>query len=135
MMSLTLLLLPQDLSIVRFPPTAMIPQQIWNSAFVAIVKSEEELSIVCDTQILIALEGVREDLIATGWQGLKVVGPLEFSLTGILASLTTPLAAAQISIFAISSYDTDYILVGESQLTRAIQVLTEAGHEVQEMGL
>jgi hypothetical protein len=57
-----------------------------------------------------------------------VVGPLDFSLTGILAMLAQPLADAQISIFAISTFDTDYVLVKESTLDAAIQTLSESGH-------
>jgi hypothetical protein len=59
---------------------------------------------------------------------LKVRGPLDFSLTGIISSLASPLVEAGISIFAISTYDTDYVLVREEDLDRARKVLTESGH-------
>lgn len=68
-------------------------------------------------------------LCEKGWYCLKVRGPLDFALTGILASLAAPLAEAGISIFAISTYDTDYFLVKE--LDRAIAVLSKSGHTVR----
>ena len=65
-----------------------------------------------------------------GWRGLMVRGPLDFSLVGILAALSAALAAAGISIFALSTFDTDYLLVKEPDLFRAIEVLTASGYEV-----
>lgn len=65
-----------------------------------------------------------------GFRALKVVGPLDFSLVGVLASIAMPLAQAGISIFAISTFDTDYILIREQQLPSAVAALREAGHEV-----
>ncbi|WP_407673185.1 ACT domain-containing protein [Paenibacillus alkalitolerans] len=68
--------------------------------------------------------------IETAWKCLKIEGPLDFSLTGILASLTISLAEAGISIFAISTYDTDYILIKDNKMDRAIRVLADEGHEI-----
>ena len=65
-----------------------------------------------------------------GWRALQVDGPLDFMLTGVLASLALPLADAGISIFAISSYDTDYVLVKQDKLAGAIDTLRKAGHGV-----
>ncbi len=85
----------------------------------------DELSIVC------AEESVpSQALAARGWRGLKVQGPLDFSLTGVLAALAAPLARESISIFALSTYQTDYVLVPGQHLARACQALTEAGHAV-----
>jgi len=67
----------------------------------------------------------------TGWSLLQVLGPLEFSLVGVLASLTLPLAQAGVSIFALSTYDTDYLLVRRADLSRAGQALVQAGHHLQ----
>ena len=64
------------------------------------------------------------------WRGFKVEGPLDFALTGVLVAIAVPLAAADISIFAISTYDTDYVLVKQPVLERAVQVLLQAGHQV-----
>jgi hypothetical protein len=62
---------------------------------------------------------------------LKVHGPLDFSLTGVMLALVAPLAEARISIFAFSTFDTDYLMVKESNLEKAIRALTDAGHEVR----
>ncbi|UCH09553.1 MAG: ACT domain-containing protein [Fidelibacterota bacterium] len=66
----------------------------------------------------------------TGWRGLRVAGPLSLDLTGVLASLTQPLAAAGVSIFAISTYHTDYLLVKDTDLSRAAEVLRAVGHTI-----
>jgi hypothetical protein len=67
----------------------------------------------------------------SGWRCLKVRGPLDFGLTGILAALTSALAAASIPIFALSTYDTDYLMIKTDTLERAIEALRGAGHRVQ----
>ena len=88
-------------------------------------RTDEELSVV-----------LPEDRVPdhwqadTGWRGLKVVGPLDLSLTGILASLAAPLAEAGVSIFAVSTYNTDYVLVKEKNLEIAERVLCLVGHTV-----
>lgn len=85
----------------------------------------DELSVVCTET------SVPPDVLSErGWRALKVQGPLDFSLTGVLAALTAPLAAAAIPIFALSTYQTDYVLVHGRDLTRASEALTEAGHTV-----
>lgn len=120
-MNLTLSVLKNTLAIVRLDSNAAIPTWLTmdESSFVSITKTADELSIVCDQSIVPAnLEKCVKD-----WRAFKVEGPLDFSLTGILASLTQPLAAHKISIFAISTYDTDYLLVKEKDLKSAIEVL------------
>ena len=67
-----------------------------------------------------------------GWRCLRLTGPLDLDLTGVLASVLTPLAAAQVSIFAIATFDTDYVLVREAQLEQAVAALRDAGHQVGE---
>ena len=90
-------------------------------------RTADELSIVCGDA------SVPPDLDARaqrGWRALKVQGPLDFSLTGVLDALTAPLAQARISIFALSTYDTDYVLVHGDDLAQACETLTAAGHTV-----
>jgi hypothetical protein len=65
-----------------------------------------------------------------GWQALEIAGPLDFNLTGILSSLLTPLAKASISIFAISTFDTDYVLVKTHRINEAVAVLRAASHQI-----
>ena len=71
-----------------------------------------------------------DEHVSTPWRALRVAGTLDFALTGILASLTAPLAAAEISVFALSSFDTDYILVRSDSLAAAIECLQKAGYPV-----
>lgn len=73
----------------------------------------------------------QDQLSNAGWRALMVLGPLDFSLTGILASLAQPLAEAEISIFAISTFDTDYILIKDENLNTAAAILRENGHRIQ----
>ena len=104
----------------------MQPCRIWalhrHSGFVSITRTRDELSIVCNERNVPS--GVKVD---RGWRVLKVEGPLDLSLTGILASIAVPLAEAKINLFAISTFDTDYVLVKAEKLDRAIEVLRRRG--------
>jgi uncharacterized protein len=123
-------LLPETYSVYRYPPETPLPlnrtqgQGLW-----AYVRTAEEISVVSSQQEdrTISPE-IRQ--VESGWRALKVRGPLDFSLVGILASIAAPLAEAGISIFSISTFDTDYILVKEKILEKAQAVLEEAGHHV-----
>ena len=125
MTSLTLKLIDEKLSIHRFPATAQVPAQIYKSNFYTISKTDDELSIVCSQSVQIS-----GDTSSTDWRGFKVLGPLDFSLTGIMAELSTVLARANISIFAISTYDTDYILVKADKTQVANEALAMAGYSI-----
>ena len=118
-------LLPDTLAICRFAADAPIPSWVTNGDFVSLTRTRDELSIVCTQRT------VPDDIrCERDWRALKVEGPLDFALTGILASLATPLANAGISIFAISTFDTDYVLVKQDRLEQAIHVLRKAGHVI-----
>jgi len=120
-----LLLLPGTFSICRLESNASIPEWALSGGFSSITRTAEELSVVCaQDQVPPGIQ--RQD----GWKALQVEGPLDFSLTGVLASLTDPLAKEGISVFAISTYDTDYLLVKEEQLEGAIQALRGEGYEI-----
>lgn len=119
MHTLSLLVMPQKLAVCQMEHDAQIPQWAINDSFFSISKSDDELSVVCSEDLV--PHHIRAE---RGWRSIKVQGPLDFSLTGILASLAAPLAQANISIFAISTFDTDYILVKEGNLEKAIQVLS-----------
>ena len=93
--------------------------------FYSVTRTADELSVVCREAAVPA--GVRSE---RGWRALQVQGPLDFALTGVLASLAVPLAQAGVSIFAVSTFDTDYLLVKEEQNERAARVLQLAGHEL-----
>ncbi len=91
----------------------------------AITRTGRELSIVCPEELV-----PQEVRCQRGWRCLEVDGPLDFSLAGVLASLTAPLAQAGIGVFVLSTYDTDYLLVQTSNLNLAITALAAAGHMV-----
>jgi hypothetical protein len=123
---LTLSILPEPLAICRLSPAEDVPDWAMIGEFVSITHTGDELSIVC------AAENVPSDVKADReWRALKVEGPLDLASTGILASLADPLAKAQINIFAVSTFDTDYLLVKEYNLLRACEVLQQAGHDVE----
>jgi hypothetical protein len=124
-MNLTLSLLPERLAICRLGPDGGGPDWADGSRFLSMTRTREELSLVCAEADV--PEEVRSD---GGWRCFKVAGPLDLALTGVLASLANPLAEAQINIFAISTFDTDYLLVKEKNLARSIAVLTRSGHQV-----
>ena len=94
--------------------------------FYFIGKTDEELSLVCDTADTPVDTLARED----GWRGFRIEGELDFSLVGILSKLSGILAEKQIGIFAVSTYNTDYVLVKEKHLEKAIDVLSERGYIV-----
>ena len=119
-----LTVLPGDFSVWRLASDAPLPA-VDPVSFLSVTRTEDELSIVS------ASSDVPADATAeTGWRCLKVEGPLAFEMTGILAALSAPLAAAEITIFAISTYDTDYLLVKAVDLDRACSTLCEQGHTV-----
>jgi hypothetical protein len=93
----------------------------------AVLKSADELSLVCDAHL-----AVTADRTSGPWRAMRVLGELDFALTGILAGLTTPLAEAGIPVFAISSYDTDYLLVAAENAEHARTTLIAAGFEVEQ---
>ncbi len=122
---LTLSILPETYSIHRCNPETAIPEGVFNAPFFSITKTEEELSVVIPETV--SLQSNRVD---TGWGCLKVHGPLDFSLTGILAFLSGILSEAGQSIFAVSTFDTDYILVKKKNLRLAGQALSDNGCDV-----
>ncbi len=123
MQPLTLSVLPETLAVCRLGPEDPLPP--WASAgdFRAVTRTASELSIVCrDASVPAAVTANR------GWRAIAVDGTLDFALTGVLAALAAPLAAAGVSIFAMSTYDTDYVLVKHDTLDDAVAALSAAGH-------
>ncbi|MCB0404725.1 MAG: ACT domain-containing protein [Bdellovibrionales bacterium] len=124
-MSLTLEIIPDLFAICRLDAQSAIPNWAIKSPFFSVSKTADELSIVCEQKDV--PPGIKAE---RDWRCLKVAGPLDFSLTGILASLAAPLAEKGVSLFAISTFDTDYLLVKSNQLQRAAEALKKAGHVV-----
>jgi len=123
MVPLTLEVLQGEYTVYRLPPQTPLPPVTIQSSFFSVTRTEEELSVVCDSSLLLDAETSE-----SGWSCIKVLGPLDFALTGILARLSTILAEAEISIFAVSTYDTDYLLVKTEKLTAAIAALSDSGY-------
>ncbi len=112
-------------AIVRLAPEEPIPDWATKGEFTSITRSADELSIVCPT------ENLPSDLRSPDrWICLKLEGPFLFSQTGILLSFIQPLSGNGIPIFTISTYDTDYVLVQETDSERALNALLHAGHEL-----
>jgi hypothetical protein len=122
-MNLNLNILDGSFTIHRFSPNNEIPNQIYQGRFYSITKTDEEISIVCSSLVHLDSESSETD-----WSCIKVLGPLDFSLTGILADISAILAKAEISIFAISTFDTDYILVKSEKLQATKKALQKAGY-------
>jgi hypothetical protein len=122
---LTLIVLPGSYAVCRLPAEASFPA--WAAGeFVSVTRTDAELSVVCREDAPPA--GVRCE---RGWRRLRVAGALDFSLVGVLAALVVPLAEARASVFAISTFDTDYVLVRQGDLARATEALRAAGHSIQ----
>lgn len=119
---LELSLLPMPVAVCRLDPGAAIPDWAVAGGFFSITRTLDELSIVCEERFV--LPETRKE---TGWRVIKVEGPLDFSLTGIMAGLSGALAQAGISLFAVSTFDTDYILVKDKDLPAALDALRRAG--------
>ena len=96
----------------------------WSGALTFLSKTPDELSLVCETALAPASAYARED----NWSALRVEGVLEFSLIGILSAITAVLAQANISVFCVSTYDTDYVLVKQDKLSAAVSALSAAGY-------
>jgi len=111
-------------AVCRMAPGTTIPEWVTSSKFFSITRSADELSVVCDEECVPA--GVRSE---AGWACIHLHGPFPFQMTGVLAAILNPLAAANIGIFAVSTFDTDYILIKSDEVQAAEQALSAAGHE------
>ena len=117
---------PGEYTVARLPKGTPAPQfTLDEPALVSVTSTPTEVSVVCPTSVAPKSENAHD-----GWRLLTVRGPLEFSLTGIMAALAGALAAAGVSLFAVSTFDTDHVLVKGTDLDRAVAALREAGHEV-----
>jgi hypothetical protein len=114
-----------ELSVARLDAGEPVPDWAEGGAISAVVRSPGELTVVCPSANVPG--GVRRE---SGFRALVVKGPLDFGMTGVISSLSAPLARAGVPIFVLSTFDTDYLLVQERQLEQVSHVLREAGHEV-----
>jgi hypothetical protein len=125
MSKLELILLRQEYAIHKLEPGAALPDGLDTAEFSCVCRAAEGATVVCPANIpLIAVE------TKSGWSVLKVLGPLDFALTGILAGISSTLANAGASIFALSTWETDFILVRKRQLAAATEALEAAGYQI-----
>jgi len=123
---LTFIILRETFAICRLDKDAPIPNWAFQSSLFSVTRTKDELSIVCP-QI-----NVPKGIVCNqGWSCLKVKGPLDLSLTGIISSIAKTLERERISLFSISTYDTDYVMVKQKDLEKAIFALTETGHRIE----
>jgi hypothetical protein len=123
---LDLELLPGDYAICRLPAGSPLPEGIrTGSGVVSVTWTPDEVSILCPADRTPAGASVE-----TPWRCLRVAGPVQLALTGVLASIVSPLAEARVNIFAFSTFDTDYLLVPAVRLSEAVAALTGAGHRL-----
>lgn len=125
--SLSLRVLPTRFAVCRLPADADVPPWAVAARFFSVTRTADEMSVVCPESSVPG--GVESE---TGWRALRVEGPLDFSLTGVLASLAGPLAETGIPIFALSTFETDVLLVKAQRLEAAVETLRRAGHRVGE---
>ena len=121
---MNLKVLPQAFTVCQVSDLSNID---FSREFVFLSRTDEELSLVCETESVPANTLSRED----GWRGFRVAGQMDFGLTGVMAGLSTTLAQAGISIFAVSTFDTDYILMKAEKLAPAIEALEAGGYIVE----
>ncbi len=118
--------LPERLCVCRLAVDSPWPSPPADRSFYSVTRTEAEVSVVCTEDAAPAGARVEND-----WRALEVAGPLDFPMVGVMASLTAPLADVDVSVFVVSTYDTDYVLVHAAALERAVAALREAGHHVE----
>jgi uncharacterized protein len=126
--NLKLKLLPQQFAVCRLAADAAVPQWAARGRIFSVTRTADELSIVCESKVVPSK--VKSE---KGWRCLQLQGPFPFEMTGVLASVLEPLARAGVSIFAVSTYDTDYVMVKGKQLPKATRALRAADHQVDPM--
>ncbi|SDG32570.1 hypothetical protein SAMN05216553_107140 [Lentzea fradiae] len=119
--------LPGEYAVTRLAPDAQVPAGLFGltGVLVSVTRTPDEVSVIAPSSFPLGGDSTEK-----GWRLLTVRGPLEFTLTGIMAALAGELAAAGVSLFALSTYDTDHLLVKQSDLDRAVVALRAAGHEL-----
>ncbi|AVT31076.1 MULTISPECIES: ACT domain-containing protein [unclassified Plantactinospora] len=126
---LDIALLPEEYAVCRLPADSTVPAGLLSppadSGVLSVTRSGDELSIICRADHVPA-----DATVETPWRCLRVAGPLDLALTGILASLVVPLADARVNIVAFSTFDTDYLLVPSVRLVEALAALRQYGHRI-----
>jgi uncharacterized protein len=126
-MDVPLALLAQRFAVCRLGSEATWPEWARSGALLALVRTRSEVSVTCEERFV-----PPEVKAERGWRALRVEGQLDFSLVGVLAGISTCLAEAGVSLFVVSTFDTDYVLVKDGLLDRALDALRSGGYVVQE---
>jgi len=125
-MTPSILLVEGKFALSKLSPDSCLPDWCQGETLAALVRTTDELSVMCEESL------VPDDVISEGnWCALKLLGLLDFSLVGIMARLATTLANVDVSIFAISTYETDYVLIKQNQLDVSLKALNQAGYSIQ----
>jgi uncharacterized protein len=122
---LDLAVMSQELAICRLEEHDPVPEWAWRGELVSVTRARGELSVVCAAGAVPG--GVKAE---RGWRAIVVTTAMDFTVTGVAAALTAPLAQAGVSVLPIATYDTDYFLVNDDRLADAIEALLLAGHQV-----
>lgn len=118
--------LRKKFSILKFQSDLVLPEWIYLSEFYSVTKTQEELSVVTEQP-----DSFKENITASkDWRVLKIVGPLDFSLIGVIADISNILKDARVPIFTISTYNTDYILVKQKDLDVSIKALRDKNYNI-----
>lgn len=125
---LKLSVLAETFCICRLERDTALPPDIYGLDFFSVTRTSDELSVVVSEEALSREELPAEAEVEGGWACLKVEGPLELSMVGVLAALSEALAESGVPLFAVSTYETDYLLLKREYLERAISALSDAGH-------
>lgn len=123
---LTLLEVVGRFAVCKLPPGPVVPEWATAGDVFSVTRTPDELSVVCRQEMVPA--GTQAEV---GWRCLRVAGAMPFTLVGVLASLTGPVAATGVGVFAVSTFDTDYLLVKEVEFPAAVAALRGAGHSVE----
>lgn len=116
--------LEETLAVVRMQPSDPIPDWVWRGRFASVTRTHDELSIFCEESVVPdAIDGTG------GWRAIRVAGQIAMEISGVISGLTLPLAAKQISLFSISTHDTDYLVIREDRLDDAMDILSRSGHQ------
>ena len=124
--SLTLEILAETLAVCRLDANAALPDWAIAGHFFSLTRTYDELSVVCEAGQV--PEGIQAE---KNWRAFRVSGLIDFDLVGILAAVVNPVAEADLGLFAISTFDTDYLLVKSKNFERAVEVLSAAGHVIK----
>jgi uncharacterized protein len=130
MTAYALTLLPGNYAVCLLPPASLIPPWANSGGFCSITRTADELSIICPQDSLPGEIDAVAVKVARDWVLLRVEGPFDFDVSGVLATLSAPLAAAGVVLLVVATYQTDYLLVKAEQRERAMQALSQAGHRV-----